>query len=142
MPSNYVKPGEEDEWERAKKLAADQGQKDNYAYITSIFKSLTGKKESVIRSYHKIFKEQVSISLETAMKVGEKLGIDFSEINIEEFRKGLEVEQEHGNISPETDVIPDIGGGDDLLSIGKVALAHLNELPDYYTRLDQMEQTP
>ena len=29
--------------------------------------------------------------------------------------------------------------GDDPITTGKIALAHLNEFPDYYTRLEAME---
>jgi hypothetical protein len=29
--------------------------------------------------------------------------------------------------------------GDDPVTTGKIALAHLNEFPDYYTRLARME---
>ena len=47
---------------------------------------------------------------------------------------GLGVELEHGRRDPETDVT-----GDDPLTTGKIALAHLREIPDYYTRLAAME---
>jgi len=47
---------------------------------------------------------------------------------------GMDVELEHGTIDPHTNVT-----NDDPLATGKIALAHLNELPDYYTRLDKME---
>jgi len=47
---------------------------------------------------------------------------------------GLSVELEHGAHDPETDVTKD-----DLLVTGKIALAHLKEFPDYYTRLAKME---
>ncbi|MGB6363339.1 MAG: DUF5661 family protein, partial [Thermoanaerobaculia bacterium] len=53
---------------------------------------------------------------------------------IDEFRMGLSVELEHGAHDPETDVTDD-----DLLLTGKIALAHLKEFPDYYTRLARME---
>ena len=48
---------------------------------------------------------------------------------------GIEVELEHGTRDPATDITHD-----DPLLTGKIALAHLNELPDYYTRLALMEQ--
>jgi len=48
---------------------------------------------------------------------------------------GLEVELEHGARDPETNVTHD-----DPLLTGKIALAHLNEFPDYYTRLAKMEK--
>lgn len=71
---------------------------------------------------------------EEARKIGDNIGIDWQKVNIEEFRMGLSVELEHGSHDPETDVI-----GDDPLLAGKIAWAHLKELPDYYTRLAKME---
>lgn len=72
---------------------------------------------------------------EEARKIGEALGIDWSRFDVEQFRMGLDVELEHGTADPHTDVTHD-----DPLLTGKIALAHLNELPDYYTRLAHMEQ--
>jgi hypothetical protein len=48
---------------------------------------------------------------------------------------GLEVELEHGLRDPRTNVT-----GDDPILTGKIAWAHLNEFPDYYTRLAKMER--
>ncbi|MCX6812769.1 MAG: hypothetical protein NTW79_04130 [Candidatus Berkelbacteria bacterium] len=73
-------------------------------------------------------------TIDEARIVGEKIGIDFGKFDIEEFRRGLEVEQEHSDHDPETDVI----GSDENLA-GKIAWAHLKEIGDYYTRLDKME---
>ena len=70
-----------------------------------------------------------------ARRIGEKLGIDWTRFDAEELRRGMEVELEHGRRDPETDVT-----GDDLLLTGKIALAHLNEFPDYYERLARMEE--
>jgi Protein of unknown function (DUF5661) len=71
-----------------------------------------------------------------ARSVGEQLGIDWasSQFDIEQFRAGMDIELEHGTRDPETDVT-----GNDPLLTGKIALAHLRELPDYYTRLARME---
>jgi hypothetical protein len=74
------------------------------------------------------------ISEEEARKVGSKLKIDWSRVDLEQFRRGLEVELEHGARDPQTNVT-----NDDLMLTGKIALAHLNEIKDYYTRLDRME---
>jgi hypothetical protein len=52
----------------------------------------------------------------------------------EQFRMGLAVELEHGTQDPSTDVTDD-----DEIITGKIALAHLNEFADYYTRLAEME---
>jgi hypothetical protein len=69
-----------------------------------------------------------------AKRVGEALGIDWSKWDVEQFRRGMDVELEHGTVDPHTNVTDD-----DPLMTGKIALAHLNEIPDYYTRLDAME---
>jgi hypothetical protein len=75
------------------------------------------------------------VSPRKAQKIGEELGVDWTMIDPEQFRRGMEVELEHGRRDPATDVT-----GDDLLLTGKIALAHLNEFPDYYTRLERMEE--
>jgi hypothetical protein len=73
-------------------------------------------------------------SAEEAKETGGRIGVDWTRIPIDEFRMGLSVELEHGAHDPETDVTDD-----DLLLTGKIALAHLKEFPDYYTRLARME---
>ena len=70
-----------------------------------------------------------------AQKIGEALGINFKNFNVEQFRKGMDVELEHGNVNQNTNVT-----NDDPLLTGKVALAHLNEFPDYYDRLEKLEE--
>ena len=73
-------------------------------------------------------------TVEEAKRIGEALGIDWSKFDVEQFRMGLDVELEHGKRNPSTNVTQD----DEVLT-GKIALAHLNEFPDYYTRLQKME---
>ena len=75
-----------------------------------------------------------SFSAEEAKVIGEKLGIDWSRFDVEQFRMGIDVELEHGSHDLHTNVTQD-----DSLTTGKIALAHLNEFPDYYTRLKKME---
>ena len=75
-----------------------------------------------------------TFTAEEAKKIGEQLGIDWSKFDVEQFRSGMDVELEHGVTDPHTNVT-----NDDPLTTGKIALAHLNEFPDYYTRLDEME---
>ena len=70
-----------------------------------------------------------------ARKIGKKLGISWKQVDIEEFRMGLSVELEHGLHDLETNVTDD-----DELVTGKIALAHLREFPDYYTRLEALEE--
>ena len=74
---------------------------------------------------------------ETAGEIGTEIGINWDEVefNYDDLAKGIEVEMEHGSHDPETDVI-----GDDLHLSAKIAWAHLKELPDYYDRLEKMEQ--
>jgi hypothetical protein len=74
------------------------------------------------------------ISAEEARSTGSLLGIDWGKIDLEQFRRGLEVELEHGAHDPDTNVT-----NDDLILTGKIAWAHLKEIRDYYTRLDRLE---
>jgi len=73
-------------------------------------------------------------SVEDARRVGVALGIDWQQVEVEQFRRGLEVEIEHGTRDPDTNVT-----NDDLPMTGKIAWAHLKEYPDYYARLDLLE---
>ena len=70
-----------------------------------------------------------------AKRIGAALSIDWAKVQLEEFRAGLAVELEHGARDPQTNVT-----NDDEILTGKIALAHLKEYPDYYTRLEQLEK--
>lgn len=70
-----------------------------------------------------------------AKKIGDGLGVDWSKFDVEQFCMGMDVELEHGTRSPSTNVTD----GDPVMT-GKIALAHLNEFPDYYTRLEKLEK--
>ncbi|MFA4833775.1 MAG: DUF5661 family protein [Patescibacteria group bacterium] len=72
---------------------------------------------------------------EEAKNIGEALGIKWDKFDVEQFRAGLDVELEHGLVSQHTNVT-----NSDSLITGKIALAHLNEFPDYYTRLEKLEK--
>jgi len=76
-----------------------------------------------------------SFTTEEAKQIGEKLGIDWSKFDVEQYRMGLDVELEHGLVDMATNVTDD-----DPIMTGKIALAHLNEFADYYTRLEKMEK--
>jgi hypothetical protein len=78
--------------------------------------------------------DKQQITAEEARSTGMRLGLDWAKIDLEQFRRGLEVEFEHGARDPDTDVTHD-----DLILTGKIAWAHLKEIRDYYTRLDQLE---
>jgi hypothetical protein len=71
---------------------------------------------------------------EKAKEIGEALGVDWTKFDVEQFRIGMDVELEHGTRDPSINVTDD-----DPLMTGKIALAHLNEFPDYYTRLLELE---
>lgn len=78
--------------------------------------------------------EQEQFTSEQAKTCGDKLGLAWDKFDVEQFRMGMNVELEHGSRSPMTNVTDD-----DALVTAKIALAHLNEFPDYYTRLKKME---
>jgi hypothetical protein len=77
-----------------------------------------------------------AFTLDEAKRYGQEIGIDWSTalFDAEQFRRGMTIELEHGRVNPQTDVTHD-----DPIATARIALAHLNEFPDYYTRLDQME---
>jgi len=64
---------------------------------------------------------------------GDKLGVNWKKVDLEQFRMGLEVEAEHDQ-GDKLDVVRSTK------DLGKIALAHLKEMPDYYTRLKRMER--
>lgn len=74
-------------------------------------------------------------TIDEARRIGDAIGVDWSRFDLEEFRTGLAVELEHGLHDPQTNVT-----GDDEIATGKIALAHLKEIRDYYTRLLAMER--
>jgi hypothetical protein len=74
------------------------------------------------------------VTAEEARRVGDEIGVDWQRFDLEQFRAGMNVEFEHGSHDPQTDVT-----GDDPVTTGKIALAHMKEFPDYYERLDRME---
>jgi len=69
-----------------------------------------------------------------AKEIGENIGIDWNEVKLEEFTKGINVEFEHGTKFSETNVT----NNNEILT-GKIAWAHLKEFPDYYSRLAKLE---
>jgi len=79
--------------------------------------------------------EKKHFTEEQAKEIGEKLEIKWDKFDLEQFRHGMDIELEHGNINSNTNV-----SDDDPLITGKITLAHLNEFSDYYDRLDKMEK--
>ena len=81
--------------------------------------------------------EQKSFTAEEVRRIGAEIGIDWetAPFDVEQLRSGMDVELEHGLHDLLTNVT-----GDDPHVTAKIALAHLNEFPDYYTRLERMEE--
>ena len=75
------------------------------------------------------------ITLTEAKQIGNKLKINFDVIDPKEWQYAMQVELEHGTCNKRTNVT-----GNDLLKTGKIALSHLIEFSDYYTRLKKMEE--
>jgi hypothetical protein len=80
---------------------------------------------------------RAGFTADEARQIGEQIGIDWesSPFDVDQFRRGMDVELEHGLHDLATNVT-----GDDPIVTGKIARAHLNEFSDYYTRLEQMEE--
>lgn len=68
------------------------------------------------------------ISQKAAKLIGDKLKVNWGKVSLREFTMGMKVELEHRDVTK-----------GDFIKTGKIALAHLKELPDYYTRLKKME---
>ena len=80
-------------------------------------------------------KKRKQISKDEAKRVGESLHIDWDQIDLEEFRQGLMGNYKEGAIDPETGL-----AYEDVLLTGKVVLAHIQEFPDYFTRLAKLKE--
>ena len=79
--------------------------------------------------------DKKSFTAEEAKAIGDQLGVKWDKFDVEEFRKGMDIELEHGTVDPNTNLT-----NDDPLMTGKITLAHLNEIRDYNTRLLEMEK--
>jgi len=76
-----------------------------------------------------------SFTEQEAKEIGEQIGIKWDKFDVDQFRRGMDVELEHGTVDENTNV-----SNDDALITGKITLAHLNEIQDYYDRLEKMEE--
>ena len=79
---------------------------------------------------------KTSFTTDEASKIAKDLKIDFSKekFDLQQFTIGVNVELEHGNKFPNANVT-----NNDPILTGKIALAHLMEFPDYYTRIKKLE---
>lgn len=110
-------------------------QKYDYLLYLTLEKQFS-RKNMVMKSINIGYREK-KFSENDAVLIAKVLGVDFSKeiFDVEQFRMGLDVELEHGKVDPLTNVTDD-----DAIRTGKIALAHLREFPDYYTRLAKMEE--
>ena len=79
--------------------------------------------------------KKTRFTIAETLQIAKQLGIEWDRFGPEQFQTGLNVELEHGLENEHTNVTDD-----DALITGKIALAHLNEFPDYYDRLEKMEE--
>jgi uncharacterized protein DUF5661 len=81
--------------------------------------------------------ERNDFTADDARRFGSEIGIDWdaAPFDVEQFRMGMNVELEHGLHDPQTNVT-----NSDPVTTAKIALAHLKEFPDYYSRLERMEE--
>jgi len=91
--------------------------------------------DNMRRCYYKRDSRKENFTIEEASFIAKHLDVRFDKFDVEQFRIGLNVELEHGSINNVTNVT-----NDDPILTGKIALAHLNEFPDYYKRLAKMEE--
>lgn len=77
----------------------------------------------------------MKVSLKKAKHYGDMLHIDYDVVPLKVWRYGITIELEHGKVNTKTNVT-----NNDLLMTAKIALAHLLEYPDYYQRLEEMEE--
>lgn len=68
-------------------------------------------------------------NLQDALYAAALLNVKFDGFTPQEFLEGINIELEHGTISPKTNVT-----NDNLIITAKIALAHLNEYPNYYNK--------
>jgi hypothetical protein len=78
-------------------------------------------------------KKRKQISPTEAKRIGEALHIDWDRVDLEQFRQGLMGKQPQQNMDPET-----ARTYDGVLQTGQVVLAHMEEFPDYFTRLEKL----
>jgi Protein of unknown function (DUF5661) len=75
------------------------------------------------------------VTLQEVKKIGNRLKVDFTALDIKVLQRGMNVELEHGYVDSRTNVT-----NNDLTLTAKIALAHIVEFPDYYARLKKMEE--
>jgi len=105
-------------------------------YVLQKIQEILNKCENKLRFNHEVIAmTKEHFTAEEAKEVGEKIGIKWDKFDVDQFQRGMDVELEHGIRDLKTNVT-----NNDPIMTGKIALAHLNEFPDYYDRLKEMEE--
>lgn len=86
--------------------------------------------------YQKTYPKYPDLTLQKTKEVGDKIGVDWTKFDLGEFRQGIKEEMEHGTLYGEATRVHQ----DSYEVAGRIALAHLVEMPDYYQRLEEMEE--
>jgi hypothetical protein len=79
-------------------------------------------------------KKRKRISSDEAKRIGESLHIDWDQVDFDQFRQDLLGNSHRGFMDPETG--PTYDG---VLLTGKIVLSHMQEFPDYFTRLAKLK---
>lgn len=109
---------------------------DDYGYAIEFPENPKEVTDELISEITRRLREwKAGISVEEACRVGGIIGVDWRDFSPSQFRKGMEVELEHGTHDPQTNV-----SDDDLIITGKIAFAHMKEFPNYYELLAKMEE--
>ena len=87
--------------------------------------------------YRKTYKKFPDLTLKLAKEIGDELGVDWSRYDLGEFRQGIKEEMEHGDMYGDIAKVHD----NDYKIAAKITCAHLEEFPDYYQGLEEMEET-
>lgn len=87
----------------------------------------------MIKNFKSYITESKKFTSDEAREIGDSLGVDWSKVDLEQFRIGLGVEEEH-NDGTKLDVVKS------KKDLGRIALAHIKEIPNYYTKLKKMEE--
>ena len=79
-------------------------------------------------------KKRKEISADDAKRIGDSLYIDWDQVDLEQFRQGLMGTHKQRAMDPETGMIYE-----SVILTGKIILTHLQEIPDYFTRLEKLK---
>ena len=103
--------------------------------MKSLYTNSTKKSIKNSTKIHLYYINMKKVTLQEAKEVMKKLKINQKVITPLHFKKAMQIELEHGKVDTRTNVTKN-----DILKTGKIALAHIMEFPDYYPRLEKMEE--